>query len=146
MHSPVITYLLTPAPSVIESFTSTEAATEGALSDSATLFEEEIFEPLDDAPFAHIPNYLICSLVQAVYYRPGFAECIRETIGTGPIGDTQFTVEDIELFAQEIIPVLSPPSSPIPSLHSQSFSIHSGEGQATSATASSTSSIQGSSL
>ena len=103
--------------------------------------EEEIFEHPDDALFIHIPHPLIRALVQGVYYRPGFANHIRETIGTGPIGNTQFTVEDIQMFAHEIIPVLSPPSSPIPSLSSQSFSLNSSERQTISTASYSSASI-----
>jgi hypothetical protein len=103
-------------PSTIESYTSTHVATEGALSDTATIRDPSIFE---DPQFqiAAPPRNLVETLVQAIYFVPEFQRELEIQFGPHrPIYGTEFTVSDLRLFADEIIPVLSAPPSPAASL------------------------------
>jgi hypothetical protein len=120
-RTPTPILFVPPPPSVIESFTSTHVATEGALSDSDTVIEEEsIFEPAPPRPPFTLPfqvedppRNLLETLVQAIYFLgEPFIEQLHIQFGQELVSDSQFTVEDLVLFASEIVPVLTLPPTP----------------------------------
>jgi hypothetical protein len=139
--SPII--FVPPPPSIIESYTSTHVASEGALSDTATVRDESIIEPIYQ--IGRPPRNLVETLVQALYFLPDFEEELRIQFGDRVIHGTEFTVEDLRLFANDIVPVLSaPPSiagSPVVSPRVSVASLsHSGEEEQEQSTSSGSSS------
>ena len=116
-----------PAPSTIESFTSTAVGSTGALSETQTILWEggedtglEAGEIIEVAIGVQ-PHNLLELIIQQAYINPFVIPVLTHEFSEGPLFGQHYTFVEIQCIVNMLyneIPILSAPPSPVNSYHS----------------------------